>query len=151
MKQNARLALRQGTLLLANFSASTTSLLQGQWYTEKYVAVKTRNNNLSHQIIPRLILDKVAKFGSFWLNIEKSYKRSKWARALSAPPSGVDKVKSVWTEQKSKPAFFAATFGCQGSNASEPIQWPWPAVTIITVFTIQHGGQSCSDDSRYYR
>ena len=35
IKQNARLVLQQGTLLLANISASATSLLQGQCYTEQ--------------------------------------------------------------------------------------------------------------------
>ena len=33
MKQNARLAIRQGAPLMANISASTTSLLQGQCHT----------------------------------------------------------------------------------------------------------------------
>ena len=37
--QNARLAVQQETLLLANISASTACLLHGQCYTEKYVTV----------------------------------------------------------------------------------------------------------------
>ena len=49
--QNARLALRQGTLSMANISVSTTSLLQDQLYQPKYWLI-----NVSLVVVPALHL-----------------------------------------------------------------------------------------------
>ena len=51
------------------------------------IKLSSRHNNLLFQIISRNMLDKVARFGSVWINIKTSYRRSKSTRVLSASPS----------------------------------------------------------------
>ncbi len=54
------------------------------------VTSSSRHHNLSYQLTPRYILDKLTKFGSIWLNLEKvisvQIQRGHF-------PSGLDRVK----------------------------------------------------------